>query len=115
MDTSALDVGKSKISKFGDACRNHGFGFKTIIVESCGYVHGDTCSFLLSLAKSCAVEKNLSVQTLYNFFLKSVSVTLQRGLANAIVGKYHYVTGHGNVENGSSIDRVVQSLADRVC
>ncbi len=110
---SAAKSDQTKRSKYGEVCRLNGYGLKTIVVESCGFMHPDTCSFLLTLAKNCCAEKKLNAQTLYNFFLKSISVRLQRGLANAILGKYHYVNGHGLVENGA-IDRAVQSSAQRV-
>lgn len=110
---SAEKADQLKKTKYGEACRALGFGFKTIIIESCGLMHKDTSRFLLSLAKNCCAEKRLSAQTLYNFYLKSVSVRLQRGLAGAILEKYHYVSGHGFVENGVT-DRAVRSLVERV-
>lgn len=63
--------------------------FKPFIIESCGIFHPDTYDFIKELAKK--KEKNLICKqdTMLNYMLKCISVSLQAALANSIRKRYN--------------------------
>ena len=97
------DVGKyaevakrSKVRKYGEECTARGFGFKAFILESNGYVHPDAVSLLKTVAKASSEVRKLDEDTLFNYYMKLISVSLQIGLAEAIIGKLDKLNRRGH-------------------
>ena len=86
---------RRKNTKFlGDAIAN-GHLFKPIVLESSGYIHPETTAFFRDLAAKCSGIKKISQSVLYAYFMKRLSVSLQKGIATAIIQK-----SHQNIRNG---------------
>ena len=82
---------KIKIQKYEDACAANGHIFQPIVLESCGYVHPNSLTFFKLLATRCAPLKKIPSSALYAYFMKRLSVSLQKGLAENIIDKLHMI------------------------
>ena len=72
------------------------------VIESNGLLHPKSKQFLKWLANKCADMRRLSPKVMYNFFLKSVSITLQRNIAKSINSRL--ATCLSNIEHEDLLD-----------
>jgi len=86
-----------KNNEYLEKARVNGHLFKPFIIESCGLFHPDTYEFLKYYAKK--KEKTLLCKgdTILNYMLKSISVTLQCALADSMKRRFESLLQGENV------------------
>ena len=52
--------------------------------ESNGFLHADSITFLHQIANNCAADKGIPTDAIFNYFLKGLSFSLQKSIANSI-------------------------------
>lgn len=89
---SAAAAFKLKEDKYKELAKQHNHLFLPFVVESCGVYHPEALKFLSELSKQ--KEKGLQCRpdTVLNYILKWLSVSLQSSIARAMQMKYNYVT-----------------------
>jgi hypothetical protein len=76
-------------------CTTAGFGFLPIVFETNGSVHKDVIKLLDDTSKRAADTSCIPAATLYNYYLKLLSISLQKGLAASITTKLSFVIRGG--------------------
>jgi hypothetical protein len=84
---AAIASFKKKIYSYKNILNEKNLDFLPFIFESSGLIHSSAKDFLLSLAQLAEQQKKIKAATLYNFFLKNISITLQKRQAAAILGR----------------------------
>ena len=83
-----------KIEKYQAVCNRHGFSFKPLVFESSGYLHKDFREFLKSIAQNASEVKKIPHDTLYNYFLKKLSMTMQTSFAQNVIKSTFLLCGN---------------------
>ena len=97
--SAAISYHNAKNRKYLQMSTSRGFGFLPIIFESSGMLHAEAKSFLKRVAKRASELKRISEDILFEYFLKRLSLTLQRGIAEAITQRTAKVNSHSTVES----------------
>ena len=74
----------AKNTKYRQICIDNGYQFQPIVLETNGNIHPEVLKFLRNVAKQATVISKIDEHTLYNYYLKVLSVQLQIGLAQSI-------------------------------
>lgn len=81
-------------------CNDNGFGFLPIVFETNGFMHEAVCKLLQDTSKRASEISSIPAGTLYNYYLKLLSVSLQKGLADSITTKLsHVIRGNGRIRD----------------
>jgi hypothetical protein len=72
--------------------------FSPFIFETSGSIHQKGILILQRYAKYAAEVKKIPYATIYDFFLKMISVSFQRTLANSLNDRIHVLNSRGNWE-----------------
>ena len=65
-------------------CKANRLGFLPIVFESNGFLHRKSVDFFHQVAENCAVDKGISTEIIFNYFLKGLSFSLQKSIAHSI-------------------------------
>lgn len=107
MGTQAEIRHKDKIRHYDmNVINANGLGFHPIIFESTGFVHKHTRDYLITLAKRASEEKKIPSAILYSYFIKRLSVRLQKGISDAINRRIYRHGSRANVEETDPSFRV---------
>ncbi len=72
------------MAKYNELCKLNRFGFLPFVFESNGFLHADSITFLHQIANNCAADKGIPTDAIFNYFLKGLSFSLQKSIANSI-------------------------------
>ena len=75
---------KKKMEKYDAICKANRLGFLPIVFESNGFLHRKSVDFFHQVAENCAVDKGISTEIIFNYFLKGLSFSLQKSIAHSI-------------------------------
>ena len=75
---------KKKMDKYDPICKANRLGFLPIVFESNGFLHRKSVDFFHQVAENCAVDKGISTEIIFNYFLKGLSFSLQKSIAHSI-------------------------------
>ena len=81
----ALNGANSKNHKYEALSIANGFSFKPFCFETNGFVHEESVNFIKEIAGVCSRVQNIRSDVLFRYFMKILSVTLQKGIANVII------------------------------
>jgi hypothetical protein len=84
----------NKMARYGDLAAAKGFGFLPFVFESSGRMHPEASKYMKKIAKYASEVKRIPEGTLYNYFIKCLSMALQKGVAHAISDRLHLLTAH---------------------
>jgi hypothetical protein len=84
---AAQSMFQVKNAKYIPLCTAAGFGFLPIIFETNGYAHKEVLTLLDHTSKKASDTVGIPAGILYNYYLKLLSVSMQRGLAASIITK----------------------------
>ena len=84
---------KKKIEKYRAIAEQNNLKFTPIVFESTGYMHEDAVELLKDVAGMSDKNKSYTTIALYNYLMTSISVVLQKGLANAFLSNRTRVQG----------------------
>ena len=73
---------------------SNNFDFIPFIFETNGYIHPTSRLFLKKLAKVAADIKKVNCNILFNYFVKRLSICLQKNLAHGINSRVLQVMSH---------------------
>ncbi len=93
---NAQSMFDKKNKKYAESVNSNNFDFVPFILESNGYFHPTAKLFLLKLAKIASELKKISTTTLFNYFIKRLSVRLQKSLASGINVRVLQVMSHNS-------------------
>ena len=94
---------QKKMAKYDDLCKINRFGFLPIVFESNGFLHAEAINFLHQIANNCAADKGIPTDAIFNYFLKGLSFSLQKSIANAIQYKLTSKCTNNSVFNTNAI------------
>ena len=114
IDAQAWEMGTQAEIRHKDKIRHYdmnvinanGLGFHPIIFESTGFVHKHTRDYFITLAKRASEEKKIPSAILYSYFVKRLSVRLQKGISHAINCRIYRHGSRANVEETDPSFRV---------
>jgi hypothetical protein len=101
----------TKNTKYQQLSATAGFGFLPIIFETSGYVHPEVLSLLKSVANQASALSSIPEATLYNYYLKCLSMELQKGLAESITGKLAMVARGRHHDHALNYDVMIEELS----
>ena len=78
----------NKKKKYEEMSKKIKSSFVPIIFQPSGFIHQDSLKYIKKIASFANEEKRIQEDTLTNFFLKRLSITLQKGIANSIIKRY---------------------------
>ena len=109
---SAHNAYVTKTRKYNQDAQSLGFSFMPFIFESTGYLHPESLKFIRLLARKASEVKRIREETLYKYFMKRLTSSLQDGISNAILDRMVSVASHCNAmaSNPSFATDVVVSL-----
>ncbi len=84
----------AKKNKYGPLTDPIGFGFLPFIFESSGALDQRAKDFLAKYAKKAAEVRKIGADVLYGYFVKRLSLCLQKGIASSINGRLHKLNSH---------------------
>jgi hypothetical protein len=90
---AASSAAKDKERKYRDAVQATGFGFIPIIFETTGSMTSDTLKLLRNNIQAAAKDKGIPFGTLWQFWISSLQVVLQRSLAAGILKRSSSLRG----------------------
>ena len=67
--------------------------FLPFTFESTGKIHPKSLIFLQKIAKRTEMNKGRPSGSIYNYWLKHFSITLQRSIADSIIQRSHLING----------------------
>jgi len=73
----------AKMNKYNELAEQNNLKFLPIVFETTGYMHEDAVKFLRGVAGMDDKKKDYATIAHYNYMMTSISVTLQKGLANS--------------------------------
>ena len=116
-EDQVVEVGAK--TKLAETRKNYkykaGYQFIPIVFESSGFVSLKTLELLKMIAKQGENHTNIAQDILYNYYLKLVSIRLQKSLANAIIGKRRMCcAGVVNAQSVTHHDVYASREGDRV-
>ena len=101
---AAEDTGKFANKRFNEKNKEYGecadanrFGFLPIILESNGLMHPKSKEFFYKLAKDCSEIKRIDICILFKYYLKRISVCLQKNLSRCRLTKLAMIKSHSNL------------------
>jgi hypothetical protein len=94
--TAASRTYKAKVSKYGALALSNQLDFQPIIFESTGMIHPASLSFLVKCVGYAAKMRKFSSGALLQYFMTSLSATLQKHLANALLENSMRVYGNNS-------------------
>jgi hypothetical protein len=86
-------VNAGKNTKYREKAHQNGLSFLPVIFESTGRMHPDAIKMFKSFAKLAEIPLKIPKATLYGFFIKRLSCTLQRAIANTILSRTTTIRG----------------------
>ena len=89
----------SKVRKYEGRGMPAGFSFLPIIFESTGRLHPDSLIFLRTVAAKASDLQRIGHDTLFNHFLKRLSVGLQRFVGFALCSRLCSLCSHTSVHD----------------
>ena len=92
----------SKYSSYLNAIEQNNLDFLPVIFETSGLLHSESKNFFLSVAKFAESEKKIHYSILNAFFLKNLSIALQKYQASAILGHSSKLNGRTSWREDSS-------------
>ena len=94
---------KEKVKKYKDICEQERFSFKALTFESSGFIDSDFLALLKRMAASCSDVKKIPHDTLYNYFLKKISMKIQGSLARNVIGSSFILSGNASHTDRSAV------------
>jgi hypothetical protein len=82
---------REKNAKYLHLAESSNLEFLPLVFEISGAMHDETLSFFASLAKTVSEQKKIPQSVLFRFFMKSLSISLQRNIAQAINDKASHI------------------------
>jgi hypothetical protein len=87
---------EDKNRTYNEKANNNNHSFLPIVFESTGGIHPKSLEFLKAVAKDVTDDqRGAKEDALFNYFMTSLSVCLQRGLANAFINGRTRIHGSG--------------------
>jgi len=83
--TAAEVAHKKKVQKYGTIAEQNNLLFTPMVLESTGFMHKDMVALLRKVAGMDEKGKCNMTIMLYNYMMTTISVVLQKGLANAFL------------------------------
>jgi hypothetical protein len=89
---------REKVGKYGERVIPGGFRLQPIIFKSPGLLHPNSCEYLTQYAQYASFLRKTAWHRLYStaFFIKRLSVTMQRAIANVVNMRLMRLTSHSN-------------------
>jgi hypothetical protein len=88
---AAQSMFQVKNDKYVPLCTAAGFGFLPIIFETNGYAQKEVLTLLDNTSKKASDTSCIPAGILYNYYLKLLSVSLQKGITASITTKLSFV------------------------
>ena len=98
----AETVYRKKVVKYAQRVIPGGFSFQPIIFESSGLLHAKSCEFLADCAKRASSLQKIPWSSLYSFFVKRLSVALQKSLAHSVNMRLMKLNSHSLIHQDPS-------------
>ena len=99
---AAKSVHQGKVKKYNAKALESGYNFTPIILQSSGLITDDSLAYIKSLASLASRIRKISKVVLYTYFLKRISLALQRGIAESINKRYLLINAHYPIEDDPS-------------
>ena len=99
---AASSVFQGKMKKYNGKALESGFNFQPIILQSSGLISVESLSYIKSLASLASRIRKISKVVLFSYFLKRISLALQRGIADSINKRYLLINAHYPIEDDPS-------------
>lgn len=93
---------RAKSLKYKTISESSGSSFLPFILQSTGHICDDSKSLLKYLSKTASSINRIPIKVLYNYFLKRLSLSLQRGISNSLTQRYAKINAHYPVHEDSS-------------
>jgi hypothetical protein len=103
----AADRAALKWGKYGQACEDAGFVFIPFIIESSGYMHEEALALLRTAAKTASAVRSIDGESIYQFFLKRISICFQRAIAENINRRSAQVKSRLDDSMAQQVDELV--------
>ena len=92
----------AKKNKYADKVSSGEFSFLPICFESTGLIHSETKSWFKTIAYKSGELRKIKGSIMYKFFLKTLSINLQRSIAKNINSRI--ASCNSNLDEDSSIN-----------
>jgi hypothetical protein len=89
---------------------SYGFEFHPFVIESTGHLPRASLQFLKHTAQDAADVHKIDADKLYRYFLKCISITLQKGISNAINKRLLQINSNSRSTLFSNLDRNVNQV-----
>jgi hypothetical protein len=99
-----------KIGKYGNIAAANQLNFVPIIFESPGYVHDLACAMYDRIAAQASAIKIIPKEVIYKYWMKRISVTLQKALVTALYRRIITITSKRYGVNQMGDDEQVVEL-----
>ena len=96
---AASSVSQGKVKKYNALALQSGYNFTPVIFQSTGLLCSDSFAYIKSLASLASRIRKISKVVLLNYFLKRLSIALQKGISDSINKRYVLINSHYPVEN----------------
>jgi len=95
---AANKASSDKKEKYVTVADENGLDFLAFVMESTGKIHSEGLTFLQKLSQSAESFWNIPNKTIYKYWLKLLSITLQRSLMKSIISRSHMINGYLTVD-----------------
>jgi hypothetical protein len=91
-----------KIRKYSERVIPGGLNEQPIIFKSSGFLHPKSCEFFTQCVQYASLLSKIVWHRLYAFFIKRLSVTLQRAISNGVNMRLMRLASHAGIHNNPS-------------
>lgn len=83
-----------KKQKYSTIADDNDLDFLPFVIESTGKIHPDSLSLLQKLSQASEIFWRIPHKTIYKYWLRLLSITLQRSLMTSILERSHIINGY---------------------
>ena len=83
--TQCNKIYKFKTSKYVDKCRENGYDYNVIAMETSGLLHPNSLRWIETLSQLAAEKRKIPEKVMFKYMLKIISVSFQNALATLIM------------------------------